>query len=265
MIFGVMRESRAEKICNCGKVNPTDCCWEVNDGTLYITGTGEMKDYTVISGKSYVSSADWMQYKGQINEVNVQGISSIGDSAFLDLQTQKATIGDTVTDIGLFAFHSNQLSSIELPDSIKALHGATFFANPLNSIIIPDSLSSWKESEFGYNGHIICKGEKCDTIREKLKEYKVWTPDGHISSSNFYDNFEYVTTAEQCTGKNYYWSGTSCNNRSEGIECSGGYVKLNNNCVDPLKTFAKKHYTPAEANEWLHDGNNNFVILTFKK
>ena len=30
-------------------------------------------------------------------------------------------------------------------------------------------------------------------------------------------------------------------------------------------TLAKKHYTPAEANQWLHDGNDNFVIITLKK
>ena len=43
-----------------------------------------------------------------------------------------------------------------------------------------------------------------------------------------------------------------------------GNVVYNNECVAEYP-FAKKRWTPAEANEWLHDGNDNFVIITFKK
>ena len=43
-----------------------------------------------------------------------------------------------------------------------------------------------------------------------------------------------------------------------------GYVKVGNNCYSPEVTYAKKHYTPAEANQWLKD-DDNFVVITFKK
>ena len=70
-----------------------------------------------------------------------------------------------------------------------------------------------------------------------------------------------------CNSEKYYYTGNSCEHRPEDpadIICSGGYAKINDNCVDPLKTFAKKHYTPAEANQWLKE-DDNFVVITFKK
>ena len=43
-----------------------------------------------------------------------------------------------------------------------------------------------------------------------------------------------------------------------------GWVKVGNNCASPENSYAKKHYTPTEANQWLKD-DDNFVVLTFKK
>ena len=70
---------------------------------------------------------------------------------------------------------------------------------------------------------------------------------------------------------NYYFNGSTCNKRptdGEEITCDheiSGYVKVGDYCASPENTYAKKHYTPAEAAQWLHDGNDNFVVITFKK
>ena len=81
-----------------------------------------------------------------------------------------------------------------------------------------------------------------------------------------------AATESQCnTSGSYYFTGSSCEHRpTDGtdITCEheiSGYVKVGNYCVSPENSYAKKHYTPAEAAQWLHDGNDNFVILTFKK
>lgn len=42
-----------------------------------------------------------------------------------------------------------------------------------------------------------------------------------------------------------------------------GRVFYKGDCMDEYP-FSRKRWTPAEANEWLHDGNDNFVIITFK-
>lgn len=49
----------------------------------------------------------------------------------------------------------------------------------------------------------------------------------------------------------------------EDTSCPGDQVKYQGECVDEYP-FAKKHYTPAEANKWLSDDNNNTITLIFK-
>ena len=44
-----------------------------------------------------------------------------------------------------------------------------------------------------------------------------------------------------------------------------GKVFWGEECYDEYPFAKKKRWTPAEANEWLHDGNDNFVVITFKK
>ena len=76
-----------------------------------------------------------------------------------------------------------------------------------------------------------------------------------------------MATETQCKAtKKYGWDGTSCVKKdSEGkVSCASGFVSWNNECLDEYP-FAKKRWTPAEAAKWLHDGNDNFVVLTFKK
>ena len=80
----------------------------------------------------------------------------------------------------------------------------------------------------------------------------------------------------------YYYTGSSCEKRptdGSDITCTNGYTKSGNNCINCTAAgkvewqgqcydeypFCKKRWTPTEAAEWLHDGNDNFVILTFKK
>ena len=53
---------------------------------------------------------------------------------------------------------------------------------------------------------------------------------------------------------------------SNDIVCEhtiSGYVKIGDNCVSPENSYAKKRYTPAEANRWLYDEDNE-IIMTFK-
>ena len=62
-------------------------------------------------------------------------------------------------------------------------------------------------------------------------------------------------TAENC-GAGYY-----ADEASKKCLCSGVIYK--GQCLDEYP-FAKKHYTPAEAAQWLNEDNNT-VTLTFKK
>ena len=128
----------------------------------------------------------------------------------------------------------------------------------LKHLILPDSgVGNMLVYCSSFTGEIVCLGD--------LDECK----------SNYIESISkraVSPTETQCNGSgSYYFTGSSCEHRpTDGtdITCEhelSGYVKVGNYCVSPENSYAKKHYTPAEAAQWLHDGNDNFVVITFKK
>jgi hypothetical protein len=89
-------------------------------------------------------------------------------------------------------------------------------------------------------------------------------------------DIEWDTINSKCLNKKAITSAPENNNQGSNQEevVSGsvdeaacreqGKVFWGEECHDTYP-FTKKRWTPAEANEWLHDGNDNFVIITFKK
>ena len=96
----------------------------------------------------------------------------------------------------------------------------------------------------------------------------------YIKRAAFYgaENLGYINLAENVTfgpvNDGYYSFGATKIPDCAGGTCGScsiiGKIEWDKACVDEYP-FAKKRWTPAEANEWLHDGNDNFVVLTFKK
>ena len=85
------------------------------DGTLTISGTGAMTDYT------YDSRSPWYSCRTYIKRVVMQqGVTSIGDHAFWDCSgLTSVTIPDSVTSIGGSAFSGcSGLTSVTIPDSV---------------------------------------------------------------------------------------------------------------------------------------------------
>ena len=91
-----------------------------SEGTLTISGTGKMKDYTP------------------------------GKSPFYGISAKKAVIEEGVTSIGNDAFNScTSLTAITMPDSVTSIGDSTFFdCKSLTSITIPDSVTSIGDSVF---------------------------------------------------------------------------------------------------------------------
>ena len=144
-----------------------------SDGTLTISGTGEMHDYNYY----YLDNrTPWFDYNEQIKTVIVKsGVTSIGTYAFYDFGAlTQVDIADTVTSIGDYAFFecwvlSNvvlrngitsigdeafgscwALSDITLPASLISIgEGAFSGCNKLEQIIIPNSVTSIGELAFG--------------------------------------------------------------------------------------------------------------------
>ena len=109
--------------------------WKLNDeGTLTISGTGEMTD------------SPWRDSYDEIKKVIIKdGLTSIDGSAFFNCSNlMSITIPDSVTSIGGSAFFNcSDLTSITIPDSVTSIgHSAFDGCSSLTSIVIPDGVTS---------------------------------------------------------------------------------------------------------------------------
>ena len=110
----------------CGAVGDgSNITWALtDDGTLTLSGTGKMRDFTWFDA---VLDTPWYDYDfntTRINAVVIQnGITNIGCSAFEDCVYLKSVIiPDSVTSIGDNAFNNcSSLQSMTIPDSITHL------------------------------------------------------------------------------------------------------------------------------------------------
>lgn len=107
----------------CGSCGET-LSWGLSaDGTLVISGSGEMTDY------SYVSSAPWFSYRERIRLIAVEaGVTTIGRLAFHGLfHAATASLPDGLLSVKAFAFKGCQaLSHIEIPYSVGEIQEGAF-------------------------------------------------------------------------------------------------------------------------------------------
>lgn len=115
------------------------------NGTLTISGTGAMGDYTVVP---------WEDYRGAIKHVEIsEGVSSIAGAAF-DCCTnlESISIADSVTLIGSNAFRNcESLKSITIPDSVTTIgFGAFYSCSGLTGVSISGSVTAIGDFVFRY-------------------------------------------------------------------------------------------------------------------
>ena len=160
----------------CGK-NGDNLTWVLTgDGTLTISGSGEMENYTDSS------VAPWYSNRTKILSAVVEpgvesvgnyafysclklasvslpgGVKSIGESAFQDCAKLTAvTIPDSVTSIGDRAFwECSSLTSVTIPESVTSIGSAAFQGcSKLKHVYYGGSDLQWKEIEIGkYNSEL---------------------------------------------------------------------------------------------------------------
>ena len=110
-----------------------------SDGTLTISGSGDMYDYGFLS-------APWYGSRSRVKSaVIAEGVTSIGRYAFDGCTSlTSVTIPDSVTSIGIVAFRDcKSLTSVTIPDSVTSIgNGAFRGCTSLASVTIPDSVTS---------------------------------------------------------------------------------------------------------------------------
>lgn len=120
--------------------------WKLDSkGTLTISGTGAMTDYT----KSGV--APWNKDYEEIRFVVIEnGVTTIGEYAFENCTLlESVAISDSVEKIGKYAFSGcSALKRISLPDSIAQIGDCAFRASGLEAVKIPEGVTLLGEGMF---------------------------------------------------------------------------------------------------------------------
>ncbi len=129
--------------------------WDLTDGVLTISGTGEMTDY------SY-NSAPWYSNRSSITNVIINNsVTSIGNYAFSYCTgLTSVTIPNSVTSIGKYAFYwCGYLTSITIPNSVTSIgEGAFYGCSSLTSITIPNRVTSIGDEAFYLVANIVYNG-----------------------------------------------------------------------------------------------------------
>lgn len=116
-----------------------------SEGTLTITGSGQMSDFEFMK-------SPWIDSVQLIKKIVITGsVTSIGEFAFFECDNLTSIIiSDSVTTIGRGAFaECNALTSINLPSNLVSIGSDAFSpCASLTSITIPDSVTSIGESAF---------------------------------------------------------------------------------------------------------------------
>lgn len=153
--------------------------WSLQDGTLTITGSGAMTDY------SDYSFAPWYEQREAIHTVILpEGLTRVGNLAFYEcsnlttvaLPASVSAIGDfafagctglltvtlpgALTAIGESGFREcESLTAVSLPASITTIGDRAFYrCNSLTSITIPGSVTSLGKQAFSY----------CESLRQAV-------------------------------------------------------------------------------------------------
>jgi len=110
--------------------------WEIEDDTLTIFGRGDMPDYT------YGGAVPPYGRNGYTKIIIGEGITSVGEYAFLSSSVESVSLPSTLTEIGEYAFaFCYSLKNVTIPDNVTVLGMYAFgLCTDLTQVTIsPDS------------------------------------------------------------------------------------------------------------------------------
>ena len=129
-----------------------DCEWEydMSSRTLTISGNGDMADYGFIPGANEPVPTPWSGL--DIQKVIIEdGVTSIGQDAFIFTNVYDVEIPDSVTSIGTNAFNGcGALDFVMLPHNLESVGAYAFYNTSLREIEIPSTVTSIGQCAFGF-------------------------------------------------------------------------------------------------------------------
>lgn len=123
--------------------------WKLTkDGTLYLSGKGEMPRWFTVKGYTEVDTTPWVKYKNQIKKgVIGSGITSVSNAFMNCGELTSIEIPNSVTTMGIVqgrsAFENcSKLTSVEIPNGVTTIPMSTFCGcTKLKNINIPNSVT----------------------------------------------------------------------------------------------------------------------------
>ena len=126
-------------------INYAGITWTYNNGTLTISGTGDVDDYS--SGDS-----PWYGYRYDTTKIVISnGVTGIGKDAFYYFTNLTSVqLPNGLKSIGSYAFaYCGGLESITIPEGTKSIGAYAFRGcSSLKSVVIPDSVTSIGDNAF---------------------------------------------------------------------------------------------------------------------
>lgn len=133
---------------NAGGICGDGLCWSVDaDGTVRISGSGDMYDYPAVKlGSGYRTTAPWASCTPAMTALVIEdGVTSIGTSAFLGcIDLQSVVIGDSVKTVGSRAFEGcENLRTLTVGDGVEAVRDRAFYGcSALTAAVLPETLGT---------------------------------------------------------------------------------------------------------------------------
>lgn len=163
LLVSALSVEAAETTGTCGK----DLTWSFSNGTLTISGSGRMTDFTDSK------LAPWFDWKEDITALVIEdGVTGIGDYAFTDcINLARVSLGNTLEDIGVCAFERcKALTSVTFPESLLSIDFHAFMGcKSLNSVKIPYYCDDLGKGIFAY-----CSGLVRATIEAPISVLPSW-------------------------------------------------------------------------------------------
>lgn len=121
--------------------------WELTrGGTLTISGTGDMPNYTTDSSKR----PSWDTHKAAISTIVLEnGITNIGDNAFYQSNALDVYIPNSVKNIGQGAFRESALINVTIPGGVEDIgHSAFYESANLVSVSVAEGVKVISDQAF---------------------------------------------------------------------------------------------------------------------
>lgn len=167
----------------------TGVSWTLSEGTLTISGTGEMSDDGNLS---------YSIYKDNVTNVVIEeGVSHVGRYAFQNFTNlQSLSLAEGVVSIGQYAFNNCQgLEEVIFPSTTRQIYQNAFSGTGLKTVTIPEGVEEIEGGIFSDCPNLTVlnwNARNCDLGWCVLWNHRKFPQSGYVKEVHFGENVERI-------------------------------------------------------------------------